>query len=371
MEEKVLQKDILIGMAQKFFEIGGGLRAEDALTIARDLVMADIRGLYSHGTSRIPMYLKRIRERCVKPRPEIEVEQVGAAVLKVDGDAGMGFLVAHRAMAEGIRLAQKTGIAMVGCANSTHFGMSALYVMQAMEADMACMVYTNSSPALPAWGGRTTFLGAAPFAAGMPRGYESPGFVLDMAMTKTARGKIRVAMINNEPIEEGLALDKDGNPTTDAKKAFEGVCLPFGGAKGAGLSMLMDMMAGMYTGSNYAGDVSSLYYRFDQPQNLGHIMFVMRPDLFVGLDEYRKRMDVYYSRLKALPRAAGVNEIMMPGEPESRKAAAAEKSGILLSGHILDSLYIEAKRCGLTFPEIFGTEELEIAENSGSVVFGE
>ncbi len=346
-----------------------GMRAEDAAVIAEDLVAADMRGLSSHGVSRIPMYLKRIDCKCVKPNPDIKVEHVGAAVLRVNGDDGMGFLVAHKAMEEGIKLAEKTGIAMVGCTHSTHFGMAALYVRQAVEAGFCCMVYTNSSPALPVFGGRTTFLGAAPFAAGMVGGCESPAYILDMAMTKTARGKIRLAMINNEPIAEGLALDSEGNPTTDAKKAFEGVCLPFGGAKGAALAMLMDMTAGMYTGSHYAGDVSSLYYRFDEPQNVGHIMFIFRPDMFMSLDEYKQRMDVYYKRLKALPRAAGFDEILMPGEPEDRKTQAARRNGILLSGNVQESLYLECQARGVDCEDILGKMDIQPEHNAGNVVF--
>lgn len=368
MEERRFSEEQLKELAARLMRTSG-MKDEDAAVIAADLVAADMRGLYSHGISRIPMYLKRIDCKCVKPLPEIRVEQAGTAVLRVDGDDGMGFLVAHKAMEEGMKLAEKTGIAMVGCTHSTHYGMAALYVKQATDAGYCCMVYTNSSPALPVFGGRTTFLGAAPFAAGMPGGYESPAYVLDMAMTKTARGKIRVAMINNEPIAEGLALDSDGNPTTDAKKAFEGVCLPFGGAKGAALAMLMDMTAGMYTGSNYAGDVSSLYYRFDEPQNLGHIMFIFRPDMFMSLDEYKKRMDVYYKRLKALPRAAGFDEILMPGEPEERKTAAARRDGILLSGNIQESLYLECRARGVECEDILGKMEVQPKHNVGNVVF--
>lgn len=368
MSEKRFSEEALVELGKRLL-LKGGLREEDALTIAKDLTAADLRGLNSHGVSRIPMYLKRIDCKCVNPQPEIKVEQVASAALRIDGDDGMGFLVAHKAVEEGIALAEKTGIAMVGCTHSTHYGMAALYVKQAVEAGYCCMVYTNSSPALPVHGGRTTFLGAAPFAAGMAGGYESPAYVLDMAMTKTARGKIRVAMINNEPIPEGLALDNEGNPTTDAKKAFEGVCLPFGGPKGAGLAMLMDMLAGLYTGSNYAGDVSSLYYRFDEPQNLGHMIFIMKADLFMNLDEYKKKMDIYYKRLKALPRAAGCEEILMPGEPEERKTEESRKNGILLSKNIQESLYVECKKRGVDCSDILGEMNIDSEHNAGEVVF--
>ena len=353
MEDRILKKEQLENMAYQMFA-AGGLRDEDAWTIAGDLVAADMRGLNSHGVSRIPMYLKRIREGCVNPQPDIRVERVAPAVLKVDGDDGMGFLVAHKAMDECMKLADQTGIAMAGCTHSTHFGMSALYVKQAVEKGYLCMVYTNSSPALPVFGGKTAFLGAAPFAAGLPGGFHSPGYLLDMAMTVIARGKIRVAATNGEQIPLGLALDADGAPTTDAKKAFEGVCLPFGGAKGAALAMLMDMMCGMFTGSNFAGDVSSLYFKFTEPQNLGHIIFVMKQDLFIPSDEYKKRMDLYYDRLKELPKAQGFEEILMPGEPEDRKTAEAMKNGILITGKILETIYEAAQLYHQVIPDIFG-----------------
>ena len=369
MEERRFTKEQLVDLATRLMKTSG-MKEESAAVIANDLVAADMRGLYSHGVSRIPMYLKRIETNCVKPNPDIKVEQVATAALRVNGDDGMGFLVAHKAIEEGIKLAEKTGVALIGCTHSTHYGMAALYVKQAVEAGYCCMVYTNSSPALPVFGGRTAFLGAAPFAAGMVGGYESPAYVLDMAMTKTARGKIRVAMINNEPIAEGLALDVDGNPTTDAKKAFEGVCLPFGEAKGAALAMLMDMLCGMYTGSNYAGDVSSLYYRFNEPQNLGHFIILYKADLFMSMDEYKKRMDVYYKRLKELPRAAGFNEILMPGEPEDRKTQAALEDGILLSANIQESLYVESQKRGVDCTDILGEWEIAEGQNAGNVVFG-
>ncbi|MFT4107682.1 MAG: Ldh family oxidoreductase [Lacrimispora sp.] len=368
MKERTFNEAELVELGRRLFA-AGGLDEESARVIAEDLVAADMRGLYSHGVSRIPMYLKRIDSKCINKNPDIKVEKVAAAALRIDGDDAMGFLVAHKAVEEGIKLAAETGIAIVGCHRSTHFGMSALYVKQAVEAGYCCMVYTNSSPALPVFGGKTTFLGAAPFAAGMVGGYESPDYILDMAMTKTARGKIRVAMINNEPIPEGLALDSDGNPTTDAKKAFEGVCLPFGDAKGAGLAMLMDMMAGMYTGSNYAGDVSSLYYRFDEPQNLGHMIFIMKADLFMPMEEYKKKMDIYYKRLKALPRAAGCDEILMPGEPEDRKTEKSRKEGILLSKNIQQSLYVECMQRNVECSDILDTADIDISSNAGAVVF--
>ncbi|GGE42198.1 lactate dehydrogenase [Pullulanibacillus camelliae] len=352
VKDKVIKKEQLVDMASKMLE-AGGLSQADALTIAEDLVAADLRGLTSHGVSRIPMYLNRISKKLVNTQPDIKVEKVTPAAAIVDGDDGMGFIVSHKAIEEGIQMAQNMGIALVGVRHSTHFGMAALYVKQAIEAGCICIAFTNSSPALPAWGGRTTFLGAAPLATGIPGGHHSPDYVLDMAMTVIARGKIRVAATNGEPIPEGLALDKDGAPTTDAKKAFEGVCLPFGGAKGSALAMMMDLMAGMFTGANFGGDVKSLYFDHSEPQNVGHLFFVIKPDLFVSMDEYKNRMDTFYSRLKNLPRAQGFDEIMMPGEPEERVAKERSEKGIPLSGEILSNLSEVAQQYHLEFPELF------------------
>ena len=116
----------------------------------------------------------------------------------------------------------------------------------------------------------------------------------------------------------------------------------------------MDMLSGMYTGSKYAGDVNSLYFDHTDPQNLGHFIVIMKPDLFIPMAEYKRRMDIYYARIKNLPRAAGVEEIMMPGEPEDKIYAERNKNGIPITGKILDDLYEVAKKNNIEMPEIFG-----------------
>ncbi|OAE98957.1 lactate dehydrogenase [Bradyrhizobium centrolobii] len=320
-----------------------GLRGEDAGQIAHDLVAADLRGLASHGLSRIPMYLERLRRGVVNPQPDIVVHRSWPAASLVDGDDGMGFLAARKAVDEAIELARVNGIGLVGVRRSTHFGMSALYVKQASDAGFLSLVLTNSSPAIPVWGGRTTFLGAAPFAAGVPGG-DQGDYLLDMAMTVIARGKIRLAAKEGRPIEPGLALDKNGAPTTNAADAFEGVCLPFGGHKGAALAMLMDLLCGVLTGANFGGEVKSLYFDHSEPQNVGHLVIAIRPDLFMSKEEFTHRMDTFVTRVKGLPRAQGFDEILMPGEPEARKAETGQTKGIVIPPEIAKDLRAEADR---------------------------
>ncbi|SMO93152.1 Ldh family oxidoreductase [Paracoccus laeviglucosivorans] len=335
--------------AQAMF-VSAGMRDADAAIIAGDLVKANLRGIDSHGVSRIPMYLERLRHGLVNPRPVVQVEKVAGAVAHVDGDNGMGFIPSHIAMDTACDLAADMGIGLVGVHRSTHFGMGACYALRAIERGYISLIFTNSSPAIPMWGGRTTFLGASPIAAGIPGG-KYPPYVMDMAMTVIARGKIRLAAMKGDPIPEGLALDVDGHPTTDAAKAFEGVCLPFGGVKGSVLGTLMDLMSGVLTGANFGGDVKSLYFDHSEPQNVGHLFFAIKPDLFMSLTDFGARMDTFYERIKELPRAAGVDEIMLPGEPEERREAQRRRDGIPVTDNVIADLTAEGARLGISFPQ--------------------
>ena len=253
-------------------------------------------------------------------------------------------------MDEAIAIARTTGIGMVGIRRSTHYGMAALYVMQAIEAGMVSMAFTNSSPAMPAWGGRTNFHGAAPLAVGAPGGKRGD-YVLDLAMTVIARGKIRLAASRGEPIPLGLALDNEGRPTTDAQAAFEGVLLPFGGVKGSAIAFMMDIFSGVLTGSSFGAGVKSLYFDFSGPQDVGHLFIAFRPDLFMPMQQYRDRMDEMIDRVKAMPRAEGCDEILIPGEPESRTAAIRAVSGIPVTADVVRALSDEASAVQFPMPD--------------------
>jgi len=159
--------------------------------------------------------------------------------LQVDGHNGFGFLAAHLGMQSAIKMAQEFGIGMVSVKHSNHFGMSAWVVQQALDSNMMSLVFTNSSPALPVWGGKEKLMGVSPIACGAPGGSREKDFILDMAPSVAARGKIYKAKRRGEKIPEDWALDKGGNRTTDPEKALEGVMLPMGGPKGSALSVMM------------------------------------------------------------------------------------------------------------------------------------
>mmetsp|Transcript_65602 Transcript_65602/g.207305 ORF Transcript_65602/g.207305 Transcript_65602/m.207305 type:complete len:177 (-) Transcript_65602:69-599(-) len=173
-----------------------------------------------------------------------------------------------------------------------------------------------------------------------------------MSTTVIARGKLRLAAQRGEPIPPGVGLDRDGRPTRDGMEAFHGVTLPFGGAKGAAISLLMDVLSGALTGAGFAGGVRSLYNDVAGHQDVGHFILCMRPDLFLpSVDEFKARMDHLVDTLKAQPRAEGVEEVMMPGEPESLAEAERSKSGVPLQPDVVESLQAEGASLGLTFPQ--------------------
>jgi LDH2 family malate/lactate/ureidoglycolate dehydrogenase len=334
-----------------------GVPPEDAAVAAKCLVLADLRGVDTHGLVRLPGYLERIRRGLVDPKPALAPERVTPVAAALDGRNGLGFVVGTRAMAEAIAMARASGIGIVSARRSTHFGMAALYVLQALEAGMVSLVFTNASRAMPPWGGREPLLGTSPLAAGVPGGRLAP-FVLDMSPAVAARGKIRIAEKRGEKIPLGYALDAQGRPTTDPAAALAGVVLPIGGPKGSGLAMLMDIFCGVLSGAAFAGDVGDQYKAFDRPQDVGHFFLAMKPDLFVPLDEVRARMDVLVGRIKACPRAEGCDEILMPGEIEAREEAKRRRSGIPYAASEIAALEQEAKRAGVA---MFAVSERPLA----------
>ncbi len=326
-----------------------GVPEADARIVGHCLVRADLRGVDTHGIVRIPGYLSRIAQGLVTAAPDLVFEPVAAAAARLDACNALGFVAATRAVDHALELARVSGLGLVGVRNSTHYGMAATYLLQAVEAGYAAMVFTNASPALAPWGGRAEMFGTSPFAVGVPNPGSVP-FVLDMAPTVVARGKIRKADREQQPIPEGWALDDQGRPTTDASAALNGVLLPIGGAKGAGLSMMLDIVCGVLTGAQFAGNVGDQYKRFDRPQGVGHFILAIRPDLFMSADEVSARMKHLVEAVKANPKADGIDEIYMPGEIEARREAQRLSQGIPYRRVDLEPLVEAARATGVPVP---------------------
>jgi len=248
-------------------------------------------------------------------------------------------------MATAISMAQQFGIGMVSVRHSNHFGMSAWIVRQAVEADMMSLVFTNSSPALPVWGGREKLMGVSPIACGAPAGSGKP-FILDMAPSVAARGKIYKALRRGETIPGDWALDGDGKPTDDPARALEGVMLPMGGPKGSALAVMMDVFSGVLSGSAFAGGVTGPY-DMSKPGDVGHFLVAIKPDLFMSLDEFKGRMDTLYQRVVSAEKMHGVDRIYFPGEIEQIREEERLRDGIPFVQDEIDTLNAEAERVGV------------------------
>ncbi|WP_323010558.1 Ldh family oxidoreductase [Paracoccus sp. (in: a-proteobacteria)] len=351
MGARVIEAGALHRFTEELFA-ATGLREEDARLVADCLVEADLRGLASHGVSRAAIYLERLRAGLVTARPTMKVTEIAPAMARLDADNGLGFLGATAGMAEAVRRAKLCGIGLCFVHHSNHFGMAASYLRQAVDAGMAAFVFTNASRAMPIWGGREAFLGTSPFAFATPGTDSSPPMLLDMATSVVARGKIRQAAVQGKPIPEGWALDPQGRPTTDAQAGYDGLILPLGGPKGSGLSLMMEVMGGVLSGSAFGGEVGNQYFDKDRPQNVGHCFIAVSPVLALETAEaYRERYNQLVARARACPRVDEDKPILMPGEPEAMTEAKRRVSGIPLDKTDIAFLRQEAVTAGLTLPD--------------------
>lgn len=330
-----------------------GLTPENARIVADALILADLRGVDTHGINRLPSYLKRVRQGVLKATDSPILTQITPVVASIDGCNTFGFLSAHLGMQRCIEMAEVYGIGMCSIKHSNHFGMSAWIVQQAVDANMMSLVFTNSSPALPVWGGKEKLMGVSPIACGAPGHVKEKPFILDMAPSVAARGKIYKALRRGETIPEDWALDKDGNRTTDPKAALEGVMLPMGGPKGSALSVMMDVFSGVLSGSAFAGGVTNPYDP-SKPADVGHFLVAIKPDLFMSMEEFRGRMGVLYEKVVRSEKMVGVEKIYFPGELELLCCEERRENGIPYTVGEIEALNIEA--------EMIGSGRLEVKE---------
>src|SRR5579871_6919517 len=327
--------------------VAHGLPENDAATVARCLVLADLRGVDTHGLQTLPHYLERVRQGLINPRPDLKVERVTPMVGSLDGQDAFGFVVATKAMAEAIDMAGEFGVCIVSALRSTHIRINVNYSLQAMEAGYIGIVFTNASRAMPPWGGREGLFGTSPIAVAAPAGQETP-FDLDMSPAVAARGKIRRAARRGQSIPLGYALDARGRQTTDPNAALDGGTVqPIGGPKGSALAMLMDVMGGVISGAAFAGDVRNHFEDYDAPQNVGHFIMAMKSDLFISRDEYLERMDRMAKRVHLNPAAEGFDEVIMPGERERRLEAQHRRTGVPFHAREVAALQEAAAKAGL------------------------
>lgn len=324
-----------------------GVPNERSKLVADALVLADLRGVDTHGMARLAGYVNRIRCGVLDPNPELSFSIKAPAMIHLDAKNTFGFVAGCLAIDKAVQAASICGIAVVAVNNSNHYGMGATYILRAINQGYAAMAFTNASRSMPAWGGRNALLGTSPLAVGVPGGPNEGGFVLDMSPTVAARGKIRKAARLGDKIPEGYALDKDGLPTTDPLAALDGVMLPIGGPKGSGLAMMMDIFGGLLTGSAFGGGVNDQYKNTKEPQGVGHWFMVFKPEIFLDSREHLdQRMDTLLHTVRSSERAHGIERIYTPGERAAEVEQNRRENGIPFSVEEIASLNSLAEEVG-------------------------
>ena len=293
-----------------------GLNTNHATICSKALINAELVGAHSHGLSRLKMYCDRIQKKVINPKPKIKIKKISQSISQIDANNSIGFVAADIGIKQAIKNAKKTGIGLVGIKNSGHYGLSGYYAEQAVKKNLIVFCFTNAPPAIAPHGARKSLFGTNPICFGTPTSSKVP-FILDTSVSVINRGKIRVAARNGKKIPEGVALDKFGKPTTDAKKALAGVQLPIAGFRGSGLAWMVDILSGVFTGGNHGGKVKDPFDDFSGPQNIGHLFFVMKPNLFVR--NYSERIKENIKRIKRLPKIKGVKEILYPGQSKQKR----------------------------------------------------
>jgi LDH2 family malate/lactate/ureidoglycolate dehydrogenase len=322
-----------------------GMPDDDAALIADSLVQADLWGHQSHGVLRLGWYLARLRAGSMQAVTTPSFAMDSGAVAVIDGHHGVGQVLARQAADEAIRRAKQFGIGAVGVRNSNHFGTAMYYTLRAPRAGCLAIMSTNASPAMAPWGGREKIVGNNPWSIAAPAGRHAP-MVLDIANTGVARGKIYLARQRGETIPEGWAINAEGAPTTDAQEAIDGIILPMAQHKGYIISMMMDVLSGVLTGSGFGAQVNGPY-QAEKLSQCGHLMIAMDVAAFQPQAEFDERMETLIAAIKAVPVAKGFDEVFYPGEIEARNDLRQRRDGIVLPDDTLADLKKIASECGL------------------------
>jgi len=303
-----IERERAVDVASEAFR-AHGIAGEDARLTAEVLVSADVRGKHSHGLLRLSRFVRGIEHGNVDPDGEIRVvaERGGAATL--DGGSRLGPVVACEAVAEATERATDHGVGTVGVRNSNHLGMLGYYTDVARESGYVALAATNTEPAMPPHGGVEAVLGTNPIAIGLPT---DPPFNLDMSTSAIARGDVLHRRERGDPLPEGVALDSEGRPTTDPDAALDGTIRPFGGPKGSGLAIVVELLAGALVGANTGTDVTGTYHTED-PCTKGDLFVTINPDA-LGATDFAAEASAFLESLKAGEPAAGFDEIRLPGE---------------------------------------------------------
>lgn len=304
--------------------ISASLDKETAMEVANHLVYADLHGIYSHGSIRVKHYCERLKHNGYTLNPNQSFEQTGPCSGIYEGDNGMGFVSVKKGMDKAIELAKENGIGVVGVRNISHCGTMSYYLRQATSEGLIAISMCQSDPAVVPHGGLEPYFGTNPFGFGAPQRNGEP-VIFDMATTVQAWGKIQNAMLENKEIPSDWALDIEGKPTTDPNKAA--LLMPMSNAKGYGLMMMIDILAGSMLGLNFGKHVSTMSADLSQKRGLGQFNIVINPKFFNN-DNFLDNITQMINELHEIKPSSGFEQVKVPGENAQDRAKANKKNGI-------------------------------------------
>lgn len=332
-----------------------GCSEEHAIIATRSLLSADLRGIDSHGVARLSGYVRLWEAKRVNATPQIKVIHETPSTAVVDGDSGLGLVVAPFAMQIAIKKAKQVGTGWVSVQHSNHFGIAAHHAMMALEYDMIGIAMTNASPLVAPTFSIDKMLGTNPICVAAPGGNE-PAFVADLATTTAANGKLEILQRKNLETPSGWVQDKEGNPSTDPHALKSGgALLPLGGDKehgshkGYALGAIVDIFSALLSGANYAPWVPPFPAYVPMPaqqpgKGIGHFLGAMRVDAFRPADEFKKSMDHWIQGFRSAKTIPGYEKVLVPGDPEREMEAIRVQNGIPLLQTVVEDLQQTGKR---------------------------
>ena len=309
-----MKKKVILSKLKRIFK-KHNLPNNHSRICADYLLKAELVNAQSHGLARLKMYCDRLKKGLINSKPKIKIKKISSSISHINADNSIGFVAADIGIKVAIKNAKKTGIGLVAIKKSGHYGLSSFYAEQAVKKNLIVFCFTNAPPALAPHGAKKSLFGTNPICFGAPTG--NTPFIFDSSASMINRGKIRRAEKLGLKIPFGVALNKKGKITTDAKQALQGTQLPIAGFKGSGLAWMVDILSGVLTGSSHGGKTKDPFDDFSGPQNVGHLFITINPNVFSG-NSFLKEMKKNIKLVKKLPKAKGFSSIMYPGERKNK-----------------------------------------------------
>ncbi|WP_078382057.1 ureidoglycolate dehydrogenase [Sutcliffiella halmapala] len=314
---------------------GAGVNKENAEKIAAILVHADLRNVNSHGVLRTEHYVSRIQAGGINPNANIEFKKTGPVTGIVDGDDGFGHVISDIAMQHAMDMAKENGVGMVTAINSSHCGALSYFVQKAAEQNLIGIAMTHTDKIVVPFGGKESFLGTNPIAYGVPAKTKKP-MILDMATSNVAFGKILQYQEEGKEIPAGWGVDENGETVTDPTKVAS--LSPFGGPKGYGLSLIVDIFSGLLAGAAFGPHVAKMYGDLDKKRKLGHYFCAINPGFFTDTNTFLEQMDQMMEELRNVPPAPGFSQVFVPGEIEQLNEEKNLEEGISIATTVYEYL---------------------------------